>query len=160
MGNKFSNKTQVNLRPKVCKSPPSTPHPDGPPPIPTFCCLNAISATVRFTFHDCQCATLNGFTGLMVSPGPATPSWQADVIWPGDTITSRFLFSCNAISPGVFRWQWISVFNVKGPSPQNCDFPYVCTPLNVNFHWRLNGSGVPATCATNQRNTQITVVPA
>jgi len=90
MGNKFSNKTQVNLRPKVCKSPPPEPREKDPClPVQTSCCEHEIPGCLNVeyridfameSFIYNAIATYSENDGWWVTdspPGPLGQPWDA-----------------------------------------------------------------------------------
>ena len=107
MSNKFSNKTQVNLRPKVCKSPPPLPHPEtpppGPPPVTTCANWNPAPAQVRivvagFVNGTCsRCGNLNGTHVLDYNGGCEWIKSNAPLLAPCVGIPSfwRFILTAN-----------------------------------------------------------------
>ena len=130
MGNKFSNRTQVNLRPKVCKSPPPTPHPA--PTITTPCCTSGIPDTLRWTISNgLSCAAIAGQTGIAIWQA-GSGGWIGQINAPCQTIP--FVLKCVPGSPAHWEMQKVNAIqpcmqgNLLQRNPQT-----TCTPLNIEF---------------------------
>lgn len=153
MGNKFSNKTMVNLRPKVCKSPPPPPHPTT---IPITTCVNWNPAPRQVqvilagvTNGSCTNCAVNNRTWILTyvsacqwnQGGPAgsgpclsTP-WGMSMVLASGFVTVTIVL--NPIEDTVFR---------KTGYPSSPTAPFVVTRL-----------GTPVRC-TNFPTT-LTVTP-
>ena len=133
MSNKFSNKTQVNLRPKVCKSPPPPPHPEPPPPPPTTVdvCSCAIKLTMSVTFFAANCAGLDGMIVQILYAGLTAGVYK----WEG-TFTPSWGF-CN----------YPLKFHLAMQEPISCKFVMWITDGGGTIIWGTNdfglGNGIP-----------------
>jgi len=98
MGNKWSKRTTVVLRPKICKpKPPPEPEPDPCEPVIVPCCRNEISGCLKVVYG-------------VPTPIPARV-WTAKAIW---NETEKWWETDHPLGPGDEPWDAYLRCNVSG----------------------------------------------
>jgi hypothetical protein len=151
MGNRYNNKTQTLLRPKVCKGPPPPPPPETPV-VTTDCCPLGIAQTLTFAIITAQCPALVGLSCLMTNPGPSGGTWSGVLHGPPGTNDIDVRLACTdgawqlsnnaSTSPGTAAW-------LNDPASTTSD---MCSPFVANFSLRMQRGWVPNSCLGSARN--------
>lgn len=155
MGNKFSNRTGVNLRPKVCKGPPSEPRPE---PVPTPCCPAGTKQSLHFECIAAHCTDMFQVEGDLEYTGDAGGKWVATFYWPTITNEAVMQLACEEIIPGVHAWvlRWSGPFLDGGSATE--DALSICSPIHLVFYCRMQLADLPEGCeGSEDRNFTIII---
>jgi len=138
MGNKFNKKTNVVMRPPVCKSPPPPPHPEPPSGIPTDCCAFPIPTNLTGISSGSTCPDLNGWNVALTGVGGAIPQWTGSYVIPWDPTPMDFKLTCED-AEGTGK-DWYLRWTGRGNSGVviKCQAGTVCLPFKCVFNLRID----------------------
>ena len=145
MGNKFSNKTNIILRPKVCKSPPPPPTPEPPTDVVVTCCVNPLPIDMQGKVSNSLfCPGFTGQTFAMVYSS-VTAAWHGSVVILGKNFT--FKTWCPLGGTTIADWKLDiggdCVVGSGGPPTG----PNSCSPFKLRWQLAMNLGICPAICA-------------